>query len=768
MKSPYPTTIPQPPQAPLAASAQEENDSINLLDMLDVVLDSKMLIAVVTAATLALGAAYVLLATPIYEADTLVQVEDTKGDPLGMRGDANFFDIKSPATAEIEILRSRLVMGQAVQNLQYELAVTPKYVPLIGRWLSRRATAPSEPGFLGMAGYVRGNEKLRVPRFAPPKAGVDEDFVVTLLPGQSGYALTGPDGENLGQARVGAPLSFKLEGQAGELLVAEAVGKAGAQFYIKARSVLEVTQQLQKDVKIAEQGKQSGVLRVSLESSRPARAAAMLNEIGTLYVRQNTERKAAEAEKSINFLNTQLPQLKADLEASEQKFNQFRTQQGTFDLDEEAKALLVRGTGLKLKLLEATQKRNELGVRFTNQHPAAQAIDAEIADIHKQLSELEGKAKTFPAVEQDLLRLTREVKVNKELYTNLVNSLQQLRLVKEGKVGNVRIVDPAAVPERPVKPRRALMLALAGVLGLLGGLGLAFLRNSMRSGIRHAEALEQELGLNVFATIPHAMAQVALSQDISAKKPGIHVLASLKPDEPAIESLRSLRTALQFAMLDAPNKIVLITGPTPGIGKSFTTTNFAAVLATAGKRVLLIDADLRKGHIHQFFGLPRGVGLSELISGTQSLDAVLHRQLLPNVDFVATGAMPPNPAELLMSGATARLLGELNQLYDIVLIDTPPVLAVADTAVLAPQAGTVFLVTRAEVTSMGEVQESIKRLAQAGVAVKGAIFNGLDISKRRYGDGYGYGSGYGNGSGYKYKRYGYRYRSYGYQAGKTP
>ena len=262
--------------------------------------------------------------------------------------------------------------------------------------------------------------------------------------------------------------------------------------------------------------------------------------------------------------------------------------------------------------------------------------------------------------------------------------------------------------------------------------------------------------MHVFATVPHSKEQMQLDADARAKKPGTHLLASLKPNEAAIESLRSLRTALQFAMLDAPNNIVLFTGPTPNIGKSFTSANFAAVLAAAGKRVLLIDADMRKGHINQFFGLERGLGLSELLSGTQTLDKVLRPGVAPGLDFLSTGTMPPNPAELLMSATAQDLLKQLSTQYDVVLVDTPPVLAVSDTAILAPQAGTTFLVVRADVSSLGEVQEATKRLSQSGVAVKGVIFNGLDITKRRYGYGYGYGYGY------KYKRYGYRYQSYNY------
>ena len=731
-------------------SSQDDGDDINLLELLDVVLDSRWLISTVTAVALAGGAAYALLSTPIYQANTLIQVEDSKSGGVGsLLGDVGgMFEIKSPASAEMEILRSRLVIGQAVTNLQLDLAITPKHLPVIGSWLSRRASEPSNPGFLGMGGYVSGNESLRVARFEPPQALEGHRFSLVLT--ESGYNLLSSEGTMLGQGQFGKPLEFSIEAQEGVLLAAAANGRPGAEFYITRFSHLGVTEGLQGRINISEKGKQSGVINASLQGAEPARIAKILNEVGTLYVRQNVERKAAEAEKSIAFLNTQLPQLRQQLETSENEFNQFRNQSGTFDLGTEAKVVLDQAVKFQTSLVELQQKRKELEARFTVQHPSIQTLDAQIKSIQNELAALTNKVKTFPNVEQDLLRLTRDVKVDNELYTGLLNSFQQLRLIKEGKVGNVRIVDVAAVPERAVKPQRSMILALAGVLGLLAGLALAFVRNSLRAGIKDPSDIEQHTGLHVFATVPHSEAQTLQTKAIKGKESGNHVLAVLDTHDPVVESLRSLRTALQFAMLDAANNIVLITGPTPSIGKSFTSVNFAAVLGAADKKVLLIDADLRKGYLNQYFGQAREAGLSEVIIGSLPLEKALRRDVMPNVDFLATGTLPPNPAELLMTPAMQALLHEVSSKYDLVLIDTPPVLAASDTAILAPLVGAVFMVARAEVTSLGELQESAKRLSQSGVQTRGVIFNGLNVSKRRYG--YGVGSKYGK---YRYTNYQY-------------
>ncbi|OIP18546.1 MAG: tyrosine protein kinase [Comamonadaceae bacterium CG2_30_57_122] len=736
-------------------SMQDDEDSINLLDLLDVVLDQRWLIAAVTTLVLALGVSYAFLATPIYEANTLIQVEDSKGSgAAGFLGDAaSLFDIKSPATAELELLRSRLVVGRAVENLKLDLIVTPKYIPVVGRWLSRQATELSNPGFLGLSGYVSGTEELKVEHFHVPQTL--EGLRFTVVSTDSGFDLLSPDNTVLGKGVINQVLAFTFKNQNGDMLVASLTGKPSSQFYLTKLSRLGVTERLQKQLVIAEKGKQSGIITSTLQGADPLLTATILNEINNFYVRQNVERKAAEAEKSIKFLNTQLPELRKQLEGAEVKFNKFRNQSGTFNLSAEAQGMLDQSVGLKVKLLEAQQKRQDLQARFTAQHPTVQVLDAQIKNLTQQINAMEGKAKSFPNVEQDLLRLTRDVKVNNELYTSLLNSFQQLRLVKEGKVGNVRVVDVAAVPEQPVKPQKAMVLALSGVLGVLVGLGLAFLRNSLRPGIKNADDIEQHVGLHVFATVPHSGDQTQLTVESKDKSTSMHLLANLLPNDPCIESLRSLRTALQFAMLDAPNNIVLITGPTPGIGKSFISANFAAVLAAGGKRVLLLDADLRKGHIHESFGLPRGHGLSELISGTQTLAQVTHPNVSQGLDFIATGPLPPNPAELLMSPATVQLLQAVGANYDMVVIDTPPVLAVSDTQVMASLAGTVFMVARAEISTLAELQESAKRLGRSGVTVRGVIFNDLNLSKRRYGYGYGY----------KYSRY--RYAQYDYGQTKT-
>ena len=403
---------------------------------------------------------------------------------------------------------------------------------------------------------------------------------------------------------------------------------------------------LQDGLKVVEKGKQSGVIDVSWKHPSPEKLTQLLNEIGRLYVRQNIERKAAEAEKTLGFLDTALPQFKKQLEQSEDLYNRYRNENGTVSLDDEAKNALTQTVDLQSRLLEAQQKRRELSARFTDKHPSIQTLDTQISAWKGEIASVDSRIRKMPLLQQNTVQMQRDIKVNTDLYVSLLNSSLQMRLAKEGKVGNVRLLDDAIIPEEPVWPKRPLILALALLLGLMAGVAAAIARNSFFGGIRNPSEIEMHTGLSVYSSIPLSGAQRMIDRSIENKAPGLHILALQHSEDPAVESLRSLRTALQFAMLEAPNNRLLISGATPGVGKTFVSVNFAAITAASGKKVLLVDADLRKGRVNQFFSMSRSSGLSELIAGTLSLEKAVRPSVLPNLDVITTGVLPPNPAEV--------------------------------------------------------------------------------------------------------------------------
>jgi tyrosine-protein kinase Etk/Wzc len=728
------TLIPHANSSVLEAPDDEE---LNIGRYIEVLQAQKWLIALVTLVVFAGGFIYAFLERPVYEANLVIQVEDPESGGKGIFSEAGgLLDLKTPATsAEIEILRSRMIASQAAEAAGIFVTAMPRYIPYIGGWLARRSTGLSEPGFLGFKGYVSGQERIVASRFDVPPALEDKPFIVTA--GESGsYMLSGPGLTGPLAGKVGTLLEGASAEGAIELLITDLKGNPGAEFNLRALPKLATVINLQNSLNVSERGsKGSGIVNVSRQDIDPYRLTRVLNVLGAQYVQQNVERKAAEAQKTLAFLDVQLPQFKRQLEASEEAYNSYRNRQGSVDIGAEATLALNQTVDRQTKLLEAQQRRRDLEARFTPNHPMVQTLDAQIAAWKNDLNEIQQRIKGMPAVHQEAVRLERDVRVNTALYQQLLNNALQLRLVKEGKVGNVRILDEAVPPLYPVKPNRKVIIAAALALGLFLGIVAAFLRNAfVERRIRDPHEVEFQSGLPVFSSIPVSSKQDAIAKRRLSGATGVRLLAIEHADDPTVESLRTLRTAMQFAMLESPNNRVLITGPTPGVGKSFVSANFAALMASAGRRTLLIDADLRRGHTHQYLGLQRHGGLSEVIAGSLTIQQTVHRQVEQNLDFLATGQLPPNPAELLVSESFKTTLERLSEQYDLVVIDTPPVLVAADTSAVAAHTGTVLLVARADLSTMGEIKESTRRLLMAGKAATGVLLNAMDLSRAsRYG-----------------------------------
>ncbi|RQR64624.1 tyrosine protein kinase [Burkholderia sp. Bp9125] len=729
-----------------------ETTELDLASVLDVLLDNRLLIAAIAAVFIFLGTLYALLVTPIYESNILVQIEDSPDasaakDLLGTL--STMFDVKSTADAEIQILGSRLVVSRAIDKLKLFIHAKPHRFPVIGGWLARRQDGLSVPGLFGVGGYTWGRESIDVATFDVPKQLEGKPYKLVVLAGGR-YELSGPGFDQPVNGRVGTAETFPASAGPINFFVRGTNAAAGARFDLVRASRMDTIEDLQKQLRIQELGKQSGVISATLRSDDPVRLSATLNEIGDQYVRQNVDRKAAQAENSLEFLASQEPKMKRDLEQAENLLNDYRNTHKILDLTEEGKSILAQSADAEQQLFMLRQKRQELLTRFGPMHPGVVAIDEQIAGTQDHIGELTNQIKRMPTAQRDAIRLERDVRVNTDLYLTLRNNIEQLRLLKAGKIGSVRLVDVASLPERAVSPKKMIVVVVATLLGLFAGAGAAFLRDKLFTGVTNVRSLEAHSGLAVYATVPHSEQQRKLATSLAGSMAAgqANLLANVYPGDPAVESLRSLRTALQFAMLDAHNNVVLLTGPSPGLGKSFTSANLAVVLAES-KRVLLVDGDLRRGILNKYFGEERGTGIADFIAGTRSAADIIRKTNVPNLDLVTTGTLPPNAAALLLNRNWLSFIQNASADYDIVLIDSPPVLAVTDAAIIATIAGTVFLVARFGQTRVGEVVESVKQLAQSGSRVSGLIFNGM---KTRGGN-YRYGGKYGS----------YRYVSYNYE-----
>jgi len=724
------------PLAPPADAAPDLRRHWRLL------LGQRWLIAGVTLACTLVALLYALLATPVFEANMLIQVED--GTPNAARNGLS--DTPAPgegkkaAVAEMELLRSRAVLLPAVEQLRLDLQAAPRYPPLLGRWLAQWQGAPwLEPGLFGLGGYSWGGDRIELADFTVPPALQGHGFVLTALADGRFEVRDAADAIAFSGA-VAATLAAPTPQGTVRLKVARLQARPGTAFVLRRLSHAAAVEAVQKQLTVSEQGRQSGIIALRLRGGDRQQVSATLAQIGHEYLRQNHARRALEAEQSLAFLNTQLPALKQRLAQAEEQYSQFRNAHGTVDLDEEAKLTLQQEASAQQRRVDLEQKRSELLMRYTPEHPIVQGVEAQMRGVDHEIQRRAQQLRALPQLEQDAARLAREIKLNSELYTALQNTAQQLRLVAAGQVGNVRLVDAPEVPELPLWPRRRLIVALGAAAGLLLGWLAAVLRAAWAGGLQEPQQIEQALGARVVAAvIPHSTAQDRINRQRGrAKLARLPVLAEDWPEDVAVEALRVFRTALLAALPGMAHRIVMLSSPLPGQGKSFLAANLAVLVAAAGKRVLLVDADWRKGQLHRHFGLAARPGLSEAIAGALPWTSAIHREVLPRLDFLATGGLPASRAELLMQSRLRLLLFAASQEYELVLLDTPPVLALADALVLGSHADAVYLAVRAGVSGEAEVVESIRRLNQAGAPLQGLLFNDLPLALSAYGYRYGY------------------------------
>lgn len=720
-------------------------EELSLSDYLQAIATNWRLIATVTLAVTLLGSAYAFLARPVYKADAIIQVEETPNAGNGAAEDprqqieplSRMFATKATTAAQIELLKSRLVTEGTVRDLHLDLAAQPHTPPIVGDLLTALTTGKfgfTIPAFMDLGGFAWGNETIDVSRMEMPSALFGKTF--TLTAGEGGtFTLSDPDGIAIASGRVGEDVTGATAAGTVTVHVDRLTGRPGTRFDLVRASTLDTVERLQKQLSVKETALQSGVIALTLQGANPRLTADVVNGIARHFIKQDVDRRSAEAEHTLAFLDRQLPQLRRELDAAEQRYNTFRNHHGTVDLSEESRLLLQQIVDNKTKLADLERQRTDLSQRFTARHPAVAALDAQIAQLRSAQAEMTQNVAVLPETEQTALRLLRDVRVDTELYTNMLNSAQQLRVAKAGQIGNVRVVDFAETPDRPVWPRRSLAILIAFGGGLFVGVVAAFVRKSLYGGVERADEIESTLGVPVFAVVPRSALQLRLQQNVMMRRRGLHVLAAQSPQDIAVEGVRGLRTSLQRSLDQAPNNIVMLTGSRPDAGKSFLSVNLAALVASAGKRVLVIDGDMRRGEVHSHFGVRHQPGLSDVLRGADPRDAI-QREVLPGLDVLTKGALPAHPSELLMSDRFGDVLQTLARGYDLVIIDTPPVLAVTDSTVIGKHAGTTLVVVRYGRHPIGEIGETAKRLETGGVNLKGVLLTDVPPAMPLFGGSY--------------------------------
>ena len=698
-----------------AKTIQSIGNSLTIAEFAQLLWKKKFLIVFFVIVATLLGSIHAMWVRPQFTSDALLQV-NVKGTSskatkaLGEMGAV--LDLASPADAEIELIKSRMVLSYVVEAERLYLWTVP-----IGFW--DRLT--HKEGRMDL-------DSLRIPDKVRSKKWM------AVAKDENAYSVISNDGKTVLDGKVGEIAFTEYAGDTLAIRVNFMDARKGQKFMLVRGTPLKAERALAGSLNVMEKGKQTGIISVRYSHRYPDRAASILNTIAKTYLRQNVEMRSAEAEKTLEFLEAQLPGVKAKLDSAEKILADYRYSIGSVDMTGETKAHLDKEGQLQRQFMQLEQERQAALRLFKEEHPNVQTIVKQQSKVRAELAALKKNAEKMPLTQQEVKRLQEEVAVNNEVYTNMLNNIQQLRVVRAGEVGNVRIVDFAQIEQSQTKPNKSRILMASVVFGFIFGVLFVFLMYILRNGVKSASEIERETGLSVFAKIPQSRNKLLRGhRHLHHGEPFV-----LRAGEDNVsEAFRSLQTALMFLMPNPEHSVLLVMGLIPGVGKSFVSLNLAAVLAASGKKVLLIDADMRRGVIHS----GAKFGLADVLVGLATLDTAISPKHTDNLFVMNSGKTKLAACELLRGDAMDKLLKEARAKFDMVIVDTPPLNLVTDAELICPLVDYSLFVLHYGRHSMDEIKETIERVKRYSDKPAAIVMNHCEHEPGRYSYGY-YGNGY--------------------------
>lgn len=754
-------------------SSKQEDDDIDLMALLFAILRGWKVIVFFAVLGLIIGILYSRYVNPTFQSDALIQIEESSQGIAALGSDISELigSEASKAQTEAELIRSRMILEPVVNLLHLRIRLSDPTIGYLDRIKSNvTSTQINTPE--GVA-IETENGQAYISQFNVSQAYLDKSF--TLTRSATGFILSNGFDEFKGQ--FNQPHQFS--GSNGQIQITVADLPVNAHpISITKQSLQNTTNAINSALAVTEKGQQTGIIQLSMTGLRQQQVTLVLRHIVLSYIDQNQSRGSQETTKTIQFMETQIPTLKKKLEDSEKTFNKFREKSGTIDVGQEASILLSENSQIDAQLNELKLKKADLTTYYTEDHPLVIQINEQLDVLNSRKQEIDNTIAGLPEVQREFLQLSEDTAINREIYLTLLKNYEQLKIVKAGQIGFARIIDLPISTFNTIAPKKLQIWVLATLLGAMLGAILALIKSLLRNVVKDPERLESKTGVPVIATIPHSPLLSRLSKN---KKSAKRMLAHVDHNSLSYEAIKSLRTSLMFAMptdssTKQQGKVILITGESPGVGKSFISANLSEVFAQLNKKVLAIDADMRLGELHEMFGMTQYDGLADYLSqGTGRQDtgrivttnaqtvsseandhietaskypstditAVIHPTTMDHIDFMPRGKHPHNPASLLVSEHLGQMMDELKTQYDYIIIDSPPVLAASDAMVLAQHADKVLMVTRYEDSIEGQLVYAINQMNKSNIQVDGIILNDVQqgiMSKYSYHYSYAYGN----------------------------
>ena len=743
----------------VSKSASKDDNEIDLMELLFAILHGWKVIVFFAVLGLIIGILYSRYVNPTFKSDALIQVEEnSKGNSaLGSDISELIGSQASKAQTEAELIRSRMILEPVVNLLHLRIKLSDPNIEFIDR-IKNDSTSTQTNNLEGVS--LKTEEgKAQVSQFNVSQGYLNQEF--TLTRSAAGFVLSNGFDDFKGQ--IGESHHFR--GVNGQIhITVNELPLNERPIVIVKQSLNATTDDINRALSVVEKGQQTGIIELSMTGADQQQVTSVLKQIIVSYVDQNQSRGSEETTKTIKFMETQIPILRKKLDESESIFNEFRKKYGTIDVSKEAELLLSENSRIDAQFNELKLKKADLTTYYTEEHPLVVQINEQIKVLNNRQQEIDETIAGLPEIQREFLKLSQDTEINREVYLNLLKNYEQLKIVKAGQIGYARIIDLPINTFNAIAPRKTLILLLGLVLGTILGVALVLIRNALKNVVKDPERLEAKTGVPVIATIPSSPILTRLGK----KKSPNRLLAYADNNSLSYEAIKSLRTSLMFGMptaerADQRAKVILITGESPGVGKSFISSNLTEVFAQLDKKTLIIDADMRLGELHKVFNMDQHNGLADyLIQDTTHLSrdnsqlvkvdtvqesshlaSFIHATGIDNIDFMPRGEHPRNPASLLANGSLDHLMTELNLHYDYIVIDSPPILAASDAMILSQYADKVLMVARYDKSIEGQVVYAVNQMNKANIKVDGIILNDVQqglLSKYSYNYSYAYGN----------------------------
>lgn len=676
--------------------------------------EGKYVLLITTLLVSLIATTYILLRPAKYQANTLIQVSNKSSDeklhlPMFSMGGSG-----SETASQIALIKSRVILEPIINQLGLSFRVEPIRTSIFGHFGKKQKSTIDISHLQLPPKYLQKKLKLKI---------TDVNH----------FVLTNPHHKILLQGETNqlvqkGPFALRVD---------KMKAMPGSEFYLIKYPVLDVLKQLSIRLNVEELGdpnnNQTGILQITLTDTDPHRMIHILNSIGKAIEKKDAERKLQESQKTLQFLNEQLPIIKSSLIAAEEKLNAYRAKSGKINIKIQAQQLMEQAAETEKQIVEAVLYRSNLLEIYTPQYPLVVELNNKINELKRLKQILLEKIKSLPASDQIAVNLMRDVKVKNDLYLVLLNKIQELQIVNSGTLSDIKILAEAQMPETAQPEPISLLIAASLVLGLMLGCIAVFTRNVFSRRVNDPQWVEKKFSIPNLAVVPFSKIQ----KTNKTKKRDIKflpILAEKSPRDLSVEALRNLRSSLQVMLNNTNKKVIAVMGLSTGVGKSFVCINFAYLLANAEKKVLLIDGDIRRGDLYKYLSLPQAPGLNELLTERVTLSEAIQSTSLSNLSFISCGKYPDNPSELLMKKNFEQVLETVSQQYEYVIIDTAPLLAAPDTIIIGSLTDINFLVIGGNKHHPEEIVLTIKQLENASIKVHGTIFNNLSQKPLTYGN----------------------------------